>query len=160
MTAALTKPSTINIDLIEDEDTLTGPVVDEDRPGTIEGKFGPDVVNEDLDPLDQLPEDAVRHDDGSVTLPLNYKVTVVSQKGGKLRERVFEELVFHRLNGADQQVIADAPERKMIAVTFARSTRLHQALMDAVYAKMDLSDIARAGRVLNFFVSNGRKTGG
>lgn len=160
MTAALSKTSTVVIDLDEDASRTAEAVVDLDRPVAIEGKTDSDVIDEDVNPLDRLPEDAVRNSDGSVTLPLCYSVTLRTKKDDKIKERVFAELIFHRLNGADQRAIGAVSDEHQIAVSFARSTRLNQAIMNALYDKMDLSDIARAGRVINFFVSNGPKTGG
>ncbi len=160
MSSALSKPSSLTIDLDEDAGKTVETVVDLDRPVAIGGKVDSDVIDEDTNPLDRLPEDAVRNANGSVTLPLHYEVTLRTKKDGAVKERVFAELIFHRLNGADQRAIAAAGSEHEIAVSFARSTRHNQAIMNALYDKMDLSDIARAGRVLNFFVSNGPKTGG
>ncbi|MBB2685139.1 UNVERIFIED_ORG: hypothetical protein GGD47_002727 [Rhizobium etli] len=160
MSSALSKPSSLTIDLDEDAGKTTETVVDLDRPAAIDGKPEGDLIDEDTNPLDRLPEDAVRNSDGSVTLPLHYSVTLRTKKDGAVKERVFAELIFHRLNGADQRAIAAAGDEHQIAVSFARSTRNNQAVMNALYDKMDLSDIARAGRVINFFVSNGPKTGG
>ncbi|ARQ59185.1 hypothetical protein EFR00_24905 [Rhizobium sophoriradicis] len=160
MSVALSKPSSLTIDLDEDAGKSTETVVDLDRPATIGSKPEGDVIDEDTNPLDRLPDDVVRNADGSVTLPLHYSVTLRTKKDGAVKERVFAELIFHRLNGADQRAIAAVSDEHQIAVSFARSTRNNQAVMNALYDKMDLSDIARAGRVINFFVSNGPKTGG
>lgn len=160
MSTAISKSSTLTIDLDEDAGRTPDAVVDLDQPVAIGGKPDGDVIDEDTNPLDRLPEDAVRNSDGSVTLPLHYSVTLRTKKDGAVKERVFAQLIFHRLNGADQRAIAAAGDEHQIAVSFARSTRNNQAIMNALYDKMDLSDIARAGRVINFFVSNGPKTGG
>ncbi|TAY75337.1 hypothetical protein [Rhizobium ruizarguesonis] len=159
MNTALSKESNVVIDLDEGK-AQTNLIVDEDRPLALDGKRDKDVVDEDANPLDQLPEDVFRNTDGSVTLPLNVPVTLRIKKGGEIRERKFSELIFHRLNGADQRAIAAATKEHEVAVTFARSTHLNQATMNGLYDQMDLSDITRAGRVINFFVSNGPKTGG
>lgn len=160
MTTALTKASTIRIDLDEDADGKPVDTVDLDSPVSLDGKRESDVIDEDVNPLDRLPDDAVRNRDGSVTLPLNFEVTLRTKKDGAIKERVFKDLVFYRLNGANQRAIAAASDEHQIVVSFACSTRLNQAIMNALYDKMDLSDIARAGRVINFFVTNGPKTGG
>ncbi|PDT05700.1 hypothetical protein CO666_03600 [Rhizobium chutanense] len=159
MSNALSKESTVVIDL-DEERVEANSFVDEDRPLALDGKRDKDVVDEDVNPLDQLPEDVVRNTNGSVTLPLYVPVTLRIRKGGEIRERKFSELIFHRLNGADQRAISAASKEHEVAVTFARSTRLNQATMNGLYDQMDLSDISRAGRVINFFVSNGPKTGG
>jgi hypothetical protein len=159
MTDALAK--NITIDLDEDAETATATaVVDLDRPLALDGKkVDSDVVDEDVNPLDTLPKDAIRNADGSVTLPLNYPVKITSRKDGKLKERVFNELVFHRLVGADQRAIAAATEEHQVVTSFARTTRLNQAIMNALFDKLDLSDVTRGGRVLNYFLNNGPKTG-
>jgi hypothetical protein len=55
--------------------------------------------------------------------------------------------------------ISSVPEEKQISVAFARSTRTPQMVMDKLYEKLDLEDITDAGRVLNHFLTSGRKTG-
>ncbi|MEO2039818.1 MAG: hypothetical protein ABGW90_14165 [Martelella sp.] len=118
-----------------------------------------DIVDEDAtDPLDKLPSHAIRNADGTITLPLYDTVRIKVRASGKIKEKVFESLTFHRLNGADTRVIAEAPESLQNIVTFARSCRLNQAVMNAVWDKMDASDIANGGRVLNHFLTSGRKT--
>ncbi|RFB91764.1 hypothetical protein B5K08_15815 [Rhizobium leguminosarum bv. trifolii] len=160
MSSALSKPSTVVIDLDEDEGRKPHDIVDVDAPVPLNGKRDPDVVDEDTNPLDRLPDDAVRNADGSVTLPLHEKVTLRTKKNGEIRERVFTELVFHRLNGANLRKIGATSDENQVPVTFACSTRLNDAVMNALFDKMDQFDIARAGRVLNFFGTNGPKTGG
>ncbi|WP_417436597.1 hypothetical protein [Hoeflea sp.] len=138
--------------------TGTDQVIVEDGPVAIEtGEDG--VIDEDANPLDKLPKHAVKNDDGSVTLPLYEAVTLRTRKDGKIRERVFEDLRFYRLNGADQRAIAAAEDKDMAVVSFARSTRINQAVMNALFDKLDASDINYAGRVLNHFLSSGPRTG-
>jgi hypothetical protein len=117
------------------------------------------IIDEDGDVLDKLPEHAIRHDDGSVTLPLIEPVTITTKKDGKVRERTFESLTFYRLKGADIQAIAAASKESETIVTFARSTRTMQAVMNAVFDKMDAADIVDSGRVINHFLTSGRRTG-
>jgi hypothetical protein len=151
----------ITIDLDEDAETArANAVVDLDRPVPLDSKtVDSDVIDEDVNPLDTLPKDAIRNADGSVTLPLNVSVTLKTKKDGKIKERVFSELVFHRLVGADQRAIAAASDEHQVVTSFARTTRLNQAIMNALFDKMDLSDVTRGGRVLNYFLNNGPKTG-
>jgi hypothetical protein len=149
----------IEIDLDEDV-TAAGDdvIVNEDGPVAIDqGEDG--VIDEDVDPLDKLPRHAIKNDDGSVTLPLYREVTLKSKKDGKIRERVFKDLTFHRLLGADQRAIAAAEDKDMAVVSFARSTRINQAVMNALFDRLDASDINYAGRVLNHFLSSGPRTG-
>lgn len=160
MTTALNSSKSLTIDLDEDAGQSADAVVDLDRPVAIDGKpLDTDIIDEDANPLDTLPKDAKRNEDGSVTLPLNVEVTLRTKKDGKVKERVFKELVFYRLVGADQRAIAAASDEHQVVTSFARATRNNQAVMNALFDKMDLSDITRGGRVLNYFLNNGPKTG-
>ena len=138
-------------------------VVDEDAPAaaSVSTALADDIVDEDadLDPADRLPKNAVRNGDGSVTLTLRYAQSIKSKRDGKVSERRFDQLVFHRLNGTDQRAIGAASEEMQGPVSFARSTRLNQAVMNALWDKMDLADISAAGQVLNNFFASGRTTG-
>lgn len=155
----------LNIDLDEDEFQAsvtpgsTEKIIDEDGPVIQAGTEDPDIVDEDLDPADQLPKHAVLNGDGSVTLPLHYPKTIKSRKGGKIKERDYTELRFHRMTGADQRAIAAASDESSAVVSFARSTRVNEAVMNALFDKMDSSDINAGGQVLNNFLTSGRKTG-
>jgi hypothetical protein len=160
MSALTAKASSVTIDLDEDQDTKLEAVVDVDNPVALDSARDPDVIDEDAGQLDQLPDDAVKNADGSVSLALNFPVTLRTKKNGEVKERVYRELTFHRLTGADMRMISSAKSEDQNAVTFARSTRMYQVIMNALFDKMDLTDIERAGRVLVFFVSSGRKTGG
>lgn len=117
------------------------------------------IIDEDGDETDKLPARAIRNDDGSVTLPLIEPVTITTRKDGKVRERTFESLTFFRLKGADIQAIAAASKENDTVVTFARSTRTMQAVMNAVFDKMDAADIVDGGKVINHFLTSGRRTG-
>lgn len=120
---------------------------------------GDDIIDEDIDPLDRLPKEAVRNDDGTVTLPLHYPVTLKTRKNGNVRERHFNELKFHRLNGGDFRVISSTPEQHQTIVSIARSAKLNQAVMNALFDKMTDIDITNSGKVLNHFLANGPKAG-
>ncbi len=133
-------------------------IVDEDGPGR-GAKRDDDIVDEDVNPDDKLPSHAIQHKDGSVTLPLAWPQTIVSRKDGKVRERKFEELTFFRLTGADHRAIANASQENMSIVAFARSTRINEAVMGRLFDKMDAADITDGGRVLNHFLTSGRKIG-
>lgn len=149
---------TVSIDLDEDEERgeTAAAVVDEDRPAVAAAA---DVVDEDADPLDRLPAHAVTNADGSVTLPLRFPRELQIKKLGKIRTERYDELTFHRLTGADQRAIAATSEDTMTVVAFARSTGLGQAIMNALYDRMDAADIAAGGQVLNSFLASGRRTG-
>ena len=108
-----------------------------------------------------LPSHAVRNADGSVTLPLFYPVTLRFKKGtaGEIREEVFEQLVLHRLTGADMRAITAAERGSMTVVSIARSARLNEGKMNALFDRMDGADVSAAGQVVGFFLSGGRPTG-
>lgn len=148
--------TTLKVDLDEDEAVATG-VAKAVAGQAVAAR--PDIVDEDADPRDKLPDRAIQNDDGSVTLPLLYPQTLVRKKDNKTSEERFESLTFHRLRGADQQRIASTSDEKQAAVAFSCSTRLSQVVMDKLYEKLDLEDISDAGRVLNHFLTSGRKTG-
>lgn len=151
-------PKNITIDL--DEDASNGTITATAAGNVEEGVSGrSDVVDEDADPRDRLPERAIQNADGSVTLPLLYPQVVGRKKDGKTWEDEFDALTFHRLRGADQQRIASASDAKQVSVAFSCSTRLSQMVMDKLYEKLDLEDITDAGRVLNHFLTSGRTTG-
>lgn len=150
----------LQIDLDEDAD-MTAPteaVVDEDADVFIE-EISADILDEDIDPLASLPSSVKKHKDGSITLPLEYPTTVRTKKDGEVKESHFTELTFRRLNGANQRAIASASPEMMSIVAFAQSTGINQARMNALFDKMDALDITNGGRVLNHFLSSGRKTG-
>lgn len=145
----------VDIDLNEDDDR----VVNEDAPVPLKAKLDADVVDEDINPLDKLPDTAVRNANGTITLPLRYPVTIRSKKDEKIRETRYADLTFHRLTGKDQRAIAAASDETQALVSFSQSTKINQAVMNALWDKMDLSDITNGGKVLNHFLNSGQKTG-
>jgi len=159
VTAAIAKTANLSIDLDEDQNANTESQTTDNTVVSEDGAGASEVIDEDGDGLDDLPKRATTNDDGSVTLPLLFKRTLTTKKDGKIRDREFTELTFHRLAGADTRAIAAASAEMVTVVAFARSTRLNQAVMNALFDKMDAADITDAGRVLNNFLSSGRKTG-
>ena len=148
---------TVDLDIIDDDQTVTDIVVDENAPVALTGAAA-DVI-EDIDPGDRLPDNAEQNADGSVTLKLLYPTMLKIKKGEKVREENYEQLIFHRLNGLDQRVISEAKDGMLIAVSFSRSTRINQAIMNALFDKMDAADISAGATVLSHFLGSGRKTG-
>lgn len=150
----------VDLDLIEDDTVVenTDIIVDEDRPVQFI-KVADDVVDEDSNPLDRLPDHAIQNHDGSVTLPLMFPVEQRIRRDGKERVENYTELTFHRLTGADQRAIAATSDVMMTVVAFSRTTRISQAIMNVLYDKLDAADISAGGQVLNSFIATGRKTG-
>lgn len=150
----------VSVDLDEDAAASAAPaVVDEDAPVAAGSAVPAGVVDEDVDPLDKVPDRAVRNADGSITLPLLYPQELQIRRLGKIRTDKYDSLTFHRLNGADQRAIAAASDETQAVVAFGRSTRMSQAIMNALFDKMDGADIAAGGQVLNSFFATGRTTG-
>lgn len=141
-----------------DEDNAAG-VVDEDAKVAATAELPADVVDEDVDPLDRLPPLAVTNADGTVTLPLKFPVELQIRKDGKIRVDCYFELTFHRLTGADFRAIGAVSEEMQTVVAIGRSARMSQAVMNALFDRMDAADIAAAGQVLNSFFATGRRTG-
>jgi hypothetical protein len=150
--------NTVHIDIDEAEDHREG-VIDEDANVPVSGAVASDVVDEDNNPLDTLPKEAVKNADGSVTLPLFEEVTLTTRKDGRIRKKEFSELTFHRLKGSDMRAIGAARDDDKAVVTFARCTRLNQAVMNAIFDKLDGVDIANGGRVVNYFLNSSLPSG-
>ncbi len=153
-------PKNLKIDIDEDEpnsEALSSneTVIDEDTGANL----ADDIIDEDAKADSKLPKRARPNANGSVTLPLFEKVTLTTRKEGKVRERVFTELVFHRFNGADLRAIQATSDAKASIVTFSRSTRISEMVMDKLFDKMDGVDIADGGRIIETFLTSGPKTG-
>lgn len=148
-----------NIDLASDAETVVDEIINEDEAIPAEPELDDDIVDEDLDPLDRLPKEAVRNLDGSVTLPLSFPVTLKTRKKGQIKEREFKELKFNRMNGAALRAVGAAPDQHQTTVALAQSTGINQAVMNALYDKMMDYDIGNSGRVINHFLASGPKAG-
>ncbi|MCR9123005.1 MAG: hypothetical protein NXH91_12110 [Phyllobacteriaceae bacterium] len=121
-----------------------------------DGEPEDDVIDEDLDPRDQLPKGAVVNEDGSVTITLSRPVTLKTRKAGKVREKHFETLTLHRMTGADIRAINGVADEHRVVTGLARSTRTNQAVMNGLFDRMIDFDIMQAGQVLNHFLASGR----
>lgn len=131
---------------------LRGVVIDED-PGL--------VVDEEQDLVGGLPARAVRNADGTVTLPLRYPVALtVRSSAGATRTETYAELTFHRLTGADIRALQSASKESQPALLLARSSRTREAVMSAVFDRMDAADIADASLVVESFFGAGRTNRG
>ena len=148
---------TVDLDIIDDDHNGPEIVVDANAPVALTGAAA-DVI-EDIDPGDRLPDNAVQNADGSVTLKLLYPQKLRIRKGEKVREENYEQLTFHRLNGADQRAIAAASDSMLNVVAFSRSTRISQGIMNALFDLMDAADISAGAQVFSHFLGSGRKTG-
>ncbi len=153
-------PKNLKIDIDEDEpngdaSSSTETVINEDASTDV----ADDIIDEDASTDSKLPKRARKNKDGSVTLPLFENITLTTRKDGKIRERVFTELVFHRFRGADLRAIQATSDAKASILTFARSTRISEMVMDKLFDLMDGVDIADGGRIIETFLTSGPKTG-
>ncbi|RNC91108.1 MAG: hypothetical protein ED558_14230 [Oricola sp.] len=147
------------IDLTNDApviDEREEPIATSDAVIAEDAKPEDDVIDEDLDPRDQLPKGAVVNDDGSVTITLSRPVTLKTRKEGKVREKHFGTLTLHRMTGADIRAINGVAEEHRVVTGLARSTRTNQAVMNGLFDRMIDYDIMQAGQVLNHFLASGR----
>lgn len=147
----------VDLDMTETDLANKPIIVDENAPLALPGTTA-DVVD-DIDASDRLPDNATANADGSVTLTLLYPQALTVKKGDKVREEKYEQLIFHRLNGADQRAIATANDSMLNVVAFSRSTRISQAIMNVLFDKMDAADITAGAQVFAHFLGSGRKTG-
>lgn len=144
--------STLNIDV--DETAVTdavapGAVVIGDTPAEAAG-----VVDEDGGINGELPARAVRLDGGRVRLPLRYPVTLtIKSSSGAARQERYEALDFSRLNGAAMRAIGAASDDAKTVVAIAKSTGIRDAVMSALYDKMDAADINDAGKIVLHFLA-------
>lgn len=118
------------------------------------------VVRED-DPADipVLPRGAVEQPDGSVTITLDRPVTIAFQNSRGTRRETVSTLQFYRLTGKDLTEITNAAERVRERVAFALALRKNKAATNGIFDRMDAADIARASRVLEYFLGSGPTTG-
>lgn len=121
----------------------------------------PGVVSLDDDVPDdaKLPKHAIPRADGTIELPLLHPVTLKFKKGGSVREETTERLVFHALTGGDMRVISSKPADKITSTAIARSTRMAEMKLDAIYDRMDARDVNAAERCVMHFMDGGRPTG-
>jgi hypothetical protein len=130
-------------------------------PAAPTAELEPGVVSLDGDIPDdmKLPKHATPRADGTIELPLLHPVTLKFKKGGQVREETTERLVFHALTGGDMRVISSKPAEKITSTAIARSTRMAEAKMDAIYDRMDARDVNAAERCVMHFMDGGRPTG-
>jgi hypothetical protein len=145
------KESSVDLGVVNEDDEIVT-----NAPAMPEG-----VVNEDSDDIPTLPRGAVENADRSVTVTLDTPITFQSksQRSGELTTRHYDELKFHRLNGSHMTEIATASDGARFKVAFACSTRMSKGLMNGIYDRMDAADIERCGKVIEYFLGSGRKTG-
>ncbi|MFN4126917.1 hypothetical protein [Pannonibacter indicus] len=141
----------------EDEDDLVlAPVA-----GGLDGSGDADAVVREDDPADipVLPRGAVEQADGSVILTLDRPVNITFQNSRGTRRETVSTLQFYRLTGAHLTEITNAAERVRERVAFALSLRKNKASTNGIFDRMDAADIARASRVLEYFLGSGPASG-
>lgn len=150
----MSDPTIINLDAMPEEQSAAASpriVIDEAPNRTA-------IVNED-DTLDELPESAVRNADGTITLTLFEPIDVIyrSSHNGE-RKETYSALTFGRLNGADIRALQAAAPAAQGAVLLARSAKVREGIMNALWDRMDGSDIAAAQEIVKLFFETGPKT--
>ena len=120
-----------------------------------------DAVDEASDEIATLPRGATENADRSVTVALDIPVTLTikNSKTGGQRQETYEELRFHRLNGAALTEISNANPSVRSRVALAVSARMSKGIMNALFDRLDAADIERCGSVIEYFLGSGRKTG-
>lgn len=108
--------------------------------------------------LGGLPAHAVKLPDGRVCLPLRFPVTLKLRQGGQERTETFDALTLRRMNGADLRALSNAGDAVGVVV-LARLGGIGQAKAEALYDRMDLSDITAMTDVVGFFGGAGRRNG-
>jgi hypothetical protein len=97
----------------------------------------------------------VQNPDGSVTLPLEYPVTVALKNGRGGTEDTIVELRLRRITGADIEAIAGAKPEAIPRILIPRLA----GVPVLVYDRMDLTDITRAATVIQGFSQPSPATG-
>ncbi|WP_323034525.1 phage tail assembly protein [Pararhodobacter sp.] len=145
----------INLDDLPNEDAGrdTGPATVIDEDGTVT------VVDEDAELGGGLPVRAILNPDGTVTLPLRKPValTVRSARHGD-RTETYDKLSFRGLVGADIRAVSAASEASRLIVLMARATGIREAVMNALFDRMDGGDIMDAQECVQHFFGNGKQT--
>lgn len=120
-----------------------------------------DAVDEASDEIATLPRGATENADRSVTVELDTPITLTikNSKTGGQRQETYDQLKFHRLTGKDLTEISNAAPGVRDRVAFAVSARMNKAIMNALFDRLDAADIERCGRVIQYFLGSGQKTG-
>lgn len=129
-------------------------VVEEDESDELQPATTGVVVEDEEaeEPKAKLPKRAVVNEDGSVTLPLVEKATIIIRKDGKDRQEAYTELTFHRLKGIDLRLVTQEPtEMKRTIMALARSTRMSSGRMNALFDNLDQRDVEGATEVIAYF---------
>lgn len=99
-----------------------------------------------------LPENVVQYADGNIGLPLHKPV--VLDDGQE-----FNDLLFHRLTGADLDALKRTTGVQTLVTLLARSLRQPLKKMDEMFDLMSARDIVSAQRVTGFLSGSGHRTG-
>lgn len=118
-----------------------------------------DVVDADAAQTKGLPPHAKLQDDGSVLLPLHFPRSITVKRGEAVVEDRFTAFAMRRLNGQDLRMALQAKPDVQPIILMSQSTGIKRLICEKLFDKMDLSDIDAVSQVLDFFGSNGRKTG-
>ncbi len=145
----MTTKSKLDLDETVTEAGAPDAVVIDDAPAEAAG-----VVDEDGSIDGALPARAERLDGGRVRLPLRYPVTLmIKPSNGPARQERYDALVFGRLNGAAMRAIGAVSGDAKELVALSKSTGIRDAVMVALYDRMDAADITDAGKIVLHFLA-------
>ena len=128
----------------------------------VEGKGTPAAdpnlveLRDEAEDEDALPDRAVVMEDGTIELMLLHPVTLRFKKGETTREESFDTLRFYPLTGADMRVIQSQAKDSLLPTAIARSTRIHEGKINAVYDRLDARDATAAQRCVLHFLGSGQ----
>lgn len=146
-------------DIARDNDGIDTVDLEEEAPGGAGAAAEEGVVELRDEGEEPLPPGAALLADGTIALTLRQPVTLRFKRGTETRTESFERLVFHPLTGADMRVITAAKPEDMTPISIARSTRIHEGKMNALYDRMDGRDANAAQLCVLHFLGGGRRTG-
>lgn len=133
---------------------------DEATPAPAEQPAEPGVVDlPDDEGAVRLPPNATLLEGGMVRLVLGHPVTLGFRKGGEVREETFDVFLLRRLNGQMMNAVMAAKDGSQAKVMAQHSTGISPLKFNAVWDRMDGSDISALADVMGFFLQPGRPTG-
>jgi uncharacterized protein YehS (DUF1456 family) len=121
------------------------------RTVTIDMSGQAETVIDENAPAQDLPEGAIKNEDGTITLSLRKPVTLqVRGSDNKTAATTFAELIFHELVGADLRAISDARDSDRVDVMLSRALKIAKPVARALFDQMSRRDAEAAVQVATF----------
>lgn len=115
------------------------------------------VVDETQDDVFVLPKNAHLNSDGTVTLTLRRAISVqIKDQSGHTRTDTYDKLNFNYLTGGDLRAINSTSQDMQMVVTFARSTKIKQTVMNVLFDKLLAPDVNDGAEIISAFMNGGR----